>query len=62
MDYSTIDNNTKEELAERVVSAVLQIENLAHVVDLEYQLKILLKIRQELVDLVNDLGGHPAVS
>ena len=63
IDYSTIDNKIKEELADRVAMIVLTLENIAHVFDgPENALKDLLEVRRELIQLVNDLGGHPAVS
>jgi hypothetical protein len=61
MDYSEIDQEAKEELAERVAMAVLTLENLANVVEPAYALEILLRLRKELIQLVRDLGGHPAI-
>ena len=40
---------------------VLRIENLVHVVNQKFVLDELLEARNELILLVNDLGGHPAV-
>jgi hypothetical protein len=62
MDYSTIDKETKEELAERIAMTVLTIEGIAHVFDgPDNAFKDLLEVRRELIQLVNDLGGHPAI-
>ncbi len=59
-DYSNIDASTKEELAERVAMVALKIENLCHVVDQQFVLEDLVNIRRDLIQLVHDLGGHPA--
>lgn len=61
MDYSAIDEAIKEELAERVAMAVLILENLANVVEPDYALESILKLRQELIQLVKDFGGHPSI-
>ncbi len=64
MDYSAIDEAIKEELAERVAKAVHVIENLANVYGANLPdpaFKSLLDLRHELIRLVKDLGGHPAV-
>ena len=62
MDYSKIDNNIKEELAERVAMIFFAIERLCFVAEPQFVVDELLDIRKELIQLVNDLGGHPAVS
>ena len=61
MDYSTIDQATKEDIAERIAMAVTKLDGLAYLPQPDYALKSLLEARRELVRLVNDLGGHPAV-
>ncbi len=61
IDYSAINEEIKEDIAERVAMAVLTLENLAHVIEPDYALKSLLKVREELIQLVKDLGGHPAI-
>jgi hypothetical protein len=61
-DFSTLDKDIKEELAERLAMTVLTLEGIAHVYDGPADaLQDLLKVRRELIQLVNDLGGHPAV-
>jgi hypothetical protein len=61
MDYSGIDQEAREELAERVAMAVLLLENLANIVEPAYALESVLRLRKELIQLVKDLGGHPAI-
>jgi hypothetical protein len=56
MDYSKIDDSVKEDIADRVAFAVLSIEILVHEVP-AHTVEGTLKIRQELVQLINDLGG-----
>ena len=61
MDYSSIDEEIKEDIAERIAMAVLALENLANVIEPKFALESVLKLRQELVQLVKELGGHPAI-
>lgn len=64
MLYSTIDEDTKEEIAGRVARAVHAIENLANVYGANLPdpaFQSLLDLRRDLIRLVKDLGGHPAI-
>ncbi len=52
----------EEELAEQFAMMVLKLENIAYVFNgPDNALNDLLDVRQELIQLVNSLGGHPAV-
>lgn len=61
MDYSKIDATTKEEIADRIAVAVLRLEILVDPAAPAEAVEIILKIRRELVQLVNDLGGSAAM-
>jgi hypothetical protein len=61
MDYSTIDKDIKEKIAERDAMAVLTIETVAMTVNETYLINLLADVRQDLAQLVKDLGGHPAI-
>jgi hypothetical protein len=61
MDYSGLNDSAKEDIAERVAMAVLKLDDLAYVIQPEVALNRLLQVRQELIQLVKDLGGHPAI-
>lgn len=60
-DYSKIDTATKEEIADRIAVAVLRLEILIDPAVPAEALEIILKLRQELVQLVKDLGGSAAM-
>ena len=60
-DYSKIDAATKEEIADRIAVAVLRLEILIDPAVPAEALEIILKLRQELVQLVKDLGGSAAM-
>ena len=63
MDYSAMDAAVKEDIAGRVAMAVLEVENLAMLAQLpDHAFQSIMKLRQELRQLVEDLGGHPAVT
>jgi len=61
MDYSDIGDEVREKIAEQVAMAVLSLENVAQVAQPAYVLDSILKVRQDLRQLVKDLGGHPAI-
>ena len=60
-DYSKIDTAPKEEIADRIAVAVLRLEILIDPAVPAEALEIILKLRQELVQLVKDLGGSAAM-
>jgi len=63
VDYSAMDAAVKEDIAGRVAMAVLEVENLAMLAQLpDHAFQSIMKLRQELRQLVEDLGGHPAVT
>ena len=61
MDYSKIDAITREEIADRVAVAVLRLELLIDPATPAEVFEIILKLRRELVQLVDDLGGSSAM-
>ena len=63
MDLSKIDQPTKEALADRIANAVLILEQVAMfgTIQPKNALDDLLKVRGDLVKLVKELGGHPAI-
>ena len=61
MDFSGIDDELKEKLADRIAWAVLKLEDLSFMVNTKNEIDGLLQARQDLVQIVKALGGHPAV-
>ena len=58
-DYSAIDKNVKDELAERVFRISNVVEGLLFTINDKYIYDDLARIYTELVELKNDLGGYP---
>jgi len=60
MDYSKINSEVKEDMAERIAKPMSELWNLQFEIQNSSARVYLINALRELKTLVDDLGGHPA--